>query len=274
MATSGGESSGGEDRRGAGVPASPSKAAVGDGKLAARLNSRRGAKVAETVAREIIRDAAQLPVGTALPGEAPMLARYGVSRASLREALRLLELQGLIMMKPGPGGGPILLGANPESLGRMQSLHFHLLGAKYGDVNDARLLLEPPLARMVAERSDREALQPLEAFLVVEPGIEVENDPDYAANAQGFHRVVASLAGNPVLALVASALQEITLSRVRNAVLEGADRQRAIDDHRQIALAILEGNGPKAELLMNDHMHYYRAGYAKREFSQDTVDWY
>jgi DNA-binding FadR family transcriptional regulator len=239
-----------------------------------RQTSRRGVKVAETVARDIIRDAAGQPFGSALPGEASMLARYGVSRGSLREALRLLELQGLIMMKPGPGGGPILLGPNPESLGRMQSLHFHLLGATYGDVTDARLVLEPQLARIVAERPDRDALRPLEEFLAGQADFDVDNDPEYAAKAQGFHRMVASLSGNPVLDVVVSALQEITLSRVRNAVLEGPDRRRAVDDHHQIARAILDGNGPKAELLMNDHMQHYRAGYAKREFSQETVDWY
>lgn len=239
-----------------------------------RPTSRRGAKVAEIVARDIIRDAAGQAYGSALPGEAAMMARYGVSRGSLREALRLLELQGLIMMKPGPGGGPILLGANAESLGRMQSLHFHLLGARYGDVADARLVLEPQLARMVAQRQDRDALRPLEEFVTAKPDFDVDNDPEYAAKAQGFHRLVASLSGNPVLDMVASALQEITLSRVRNSVLEGEDRRRAIDDHLQIARAILDGNGPKAELLMNDHMFHYRAGYARREFSQETVDWY
>lgn len=249
-------------------------ASTADGGAIGRQTSRRGAKVAETVARDIIRDAAGQAIGSALPGEAAMLARYGVSRGSLREALRLLELQGLIMMKPGPGGGPILLGANPESLGRMQSLHFHLLGARYEDVNDARIALEPQLARMVAERSDREALEPLRAFLTLDVGFDVENDPEYAAKAQGFHRVIASLSGNPVLGVMASALQEIVLSRVRNALLEGHDRQRAIDDHHQIAKAILDGNGPKAELLMNDHMQHYRVGFAKREFSQETVDWY
>jgi GntR family transcriptional repressor for pyruvate dehydrogenase complex len=263
-----GEPSGEASAEGAGAT-TPSPAAE-----PVRQMSRRGAKVAETVAREIVRDAAGQPVGSALPGEAPMLDRYGVSRGSLREALRLLELQGLIMMKPGPGGGPILLGANPESLGRMQSLHFHLLGASYGDVNDARLVLEPQLARMVAQRPDRDALKPLEDFLAAEVGFDVDSDPEYAAKAQGFHRLVASLSGNPVLDMLATALQEITLSRVRHAVLEGPDRHRAVDDHRQIAQAILDGNGPKAELLMNDHMHHYTAGYAKREFSQDIVDWY
>lgn len=249
-------------------------ASTADGSASARPTTRRGVKVAETVTRDIIRDAAGQPIGSALPSEAVMLARYGVARASLREALRLLELQGLIMMKPGPGGGPILLGANPESLGRMQSLHFHLLGARYADVNDARITLEPQLARMAAERPDREALEPLRAFLAPDAGFDVANDPEYAAKAQEFHRVVASLSGNPVLGVMASALQEIVLSRVRNALLEGHDRQRAIDDHHEIAAAILDGNGPKAELLMNDHMQHYRAGFAQREFSQDTVDWY
>src|SRR4051794_39628144 len=82
-------------------------------------------KVAAILARQIVRDIAtrQLPPGSSLEPEGIMLERYGVSRASLREALRILETQGLITIKPGPGGGPIVSAVDAAEFGRMSTLY-------------------------------------------------------------------------------------------------------------------------------------------------------
>src|SRR5579862_3784564 len=86
-----------------------------DGHLDARP---RTVKTAETVAAAIVRDivARGLATGDALPSENAMLEHYRVSRASLREGLRLLEVQGLIRLKPGPGGGPLVGAVDPKNL--------------------------------------------------------------------------------------------------------------------------------------------------------------
>src|SRR5579864_1425673 len=94
---------------------------------------RRPAKTAETVAAAIVHDmvSRNLGPGDTLPAEAAMLAHYRVSRASLREALRLLEVQELIRLKPGPGGGPIVTAVDPRNLAKMTTLYLHLGGATY-----------------------------------------------------------------------------------------------------------------------------------------------
>ena len=81
---------------------------------------RRVAKTSETVALNLVRDimARGLKTGDRLPLEAAMLQEYRVSRASLREALRLLEVQGLISLKPGPGGGPVVGRVDARHLAR------------------------------------------------------------------------------------------------------------------------------------------------------------
>ena len=84
----------------------------------------RGLKTSESVARDIVHDivTAGLQDGDGLPSEAAMLQQYGVSRESLREGLRLLEVQGLIRIRRGPGGGPIVGSLDPANMGRTSTL--------------------------------------------------------------------------------------------------------------------------------------------------------
>src|SRR4051812_15785186 len=87
-------------------------------------------KTSESVARDIARDIieARLTTGDALPPETAMLQQYGVSRESLREALRLLEVQGLISIRRGPGGGPVVGTVDPANIGRVLTLFFYMAG--------------------------------------------------------------------------------------------------------------------------------------------------
>ena len=116
-------------------------------------------KTAEGFARDLVRDIVNrgLQTGDKLPSEAVMLEDYGLSRESLREGLRLLEVQGLITIRRGPGGGPIVGHLDPASLGRTSTLYFHLAGATYRELLEAWLVLEPILAERAARNPDRDA---------------------------------------------------------------------------------------------------------------------
>src|SRR5689334_20839210 len=76
---------------------------------------RRRPKTSETIAQQILGDmvAEDTQPGTSLPAEATMMARYGAGRGSVREALRILEVHGLLTIKTGPGGGPVLNEVTP-----------------------------------------------------------------------------------------------------------------------------------------------------------------
>ena len=94
---------------------------------------KRGAKVAEALAQEIVHEivSRKLRPGTLLSSEAQMLEDYGVGRGSLREALRILEVHGLITMKPGRNGGPMVIEVRTRDYGRMSTLFFHLGGVTF-----------------------------------------------------------------------------------------------------------------------------------------------
>ncbi len=118
-------------------------------------------KASESVARDIVDDIVVQRLGERdnLPSEAAMLTHYGVSRETLREALRLLEVQGLISIRRGPGGGPIVGAVDPANLGRMSTLFYHLAGATYGELFEAWVRSEPIIADLAAVNPDREAVR-------------------------------------------------------------------------------------------------------------------
>src|SRR3546814_360135 len=118
----------------------------------------RAPKAADVTASRIVDDILKgsVRVGDKLPTEPEMLERYEVSRESLREALRLLEIQGIVDIKRGPGGGPFVAPLNSGYLARTSSLYFHLSGATYSELLDTWAALEPTLAERAAKLPDRD----------------------------------------------------------------------------------------------------------------------
>ena len=121
--------------------------------------AQRTEKVAESVARQILQDIRRnrLGPGSMLPPESTMVERFGAGRGSVREALRILEVNGLVTLKPGPGGGPVVAPHDPGNFGQMMTLHLQSLGATYRQLLEARLEYEVVLARKAAEQPGEEA---------------------------------------------------------------------------------------------------------------------
>lgn len=235
---------------------------------------RRTEKISELVARDIVHDMKGLAPATMLPAEAAMLERYRVGRASLREALRILEAQGLIVIRPGPGGGPMVAPVQSRDFARMTALYLHLSGATYGDVLAARLVMEPVMAKLAAERQDTGQLARLEEFIL--PATAPVDDATYMASSSDFHDLLSGLSSNPVLDFMGRALKDIYTERFEHTVFPMEARGRIAHDHGAIAKAIVAGNALRAERLMRDHMiefaDFYQA--ANPGVLDEVVDWH
>jgi GntR family transcriptional regulator, transcriptional repressor for pyruvate dehydrogenase complex len=235
---------------------------------------RRRDKVAEAVARSILRKirAERLLPGAQLPAEAHMLKEYGVGRGSLREALRILEVHGLISIKPGPGGGPIVAQAHTEDFGRMATLFFQAGGMTFGELIEARLIMEPVMAQLAAERRDPELLEKLRQSA---SGVRVSDEEQYLRGTGDFHHLVAAMSGNRMLSLFSESLSEIFRDRMSGFLFPKSRRKEVIATHASIAKAIEEGQPDEARRLMYEHMEQYVA-YVKRGYStlmNEVVDW-
>ena len=154
-----------------------------------------------------------------------MLERFGVGRGSLREALRILEVNGLVVLKPGPRGGPVVAPFDPAHFGQMMTLHLQALGTTYRQLLDSRVEYEAVLARKAAEREGDEAGAIMRAAMTGDPA-QSGDDTLYSAATGGFHSAVGLASGNPVLALAADAIYAIWSVRVTRVLSPGPARGR------------------------------------------------
>ena len=242
-----------------------------------RLSERRAAKLSEVVAREIVHDIAarKLPPRSMLPPESVMLEQYGIGRASLREALRVLEVQGLITIKPGPGGGPMVAGVESRHFGRMTTLYLSLSAATFGEVLQARMVIEPVMVRLAAERRDAEHLAVLDEYIANPQPSPHLLPAKHLQTSSEFHAMVSRMSGNPVLDLFASAIRHIYAERQYGLTYPEDERERVVQDHVAIAVAIRDGEAELAERLMREHMADFGESSAERYpgMLDEPVDW-
>lgn len=212
-------------------------------------------KTSETVARDVTRDmiSAAMNPGDSLPPEVSMLERYAVSRESLREGLRLLEVQGLISIRRGPGGGPIVETVDPANLGRMSSLFYHMAGASYRELFESWVIAESYLALRAARNSDAALRkQTLSPFLDRHPNDEPLEE--FVQSHAAFHAAVASLVGNKILQISLLTMGLIVSHHVPTMFDPRSIREDMEADHLDIARAIIAGHSSRAETLMGEHI--------------------
>jgi GntR family transcriptional repressor for pyruvate dehydrogenase complex len=216
----------------------------------------RSEKLAELVAREIVEDVFRegLTPGTRLPPERQMVERFKVGRATLREALRILEVHGLLTMRAGPSGGPYVARMTAQDLARIASLHYKVAGANVGHVWEARAMLEPMMARRVAEAGSESLKAELMELAHESTQLEVDDEAGYLRVGSAFHRLIASGSGNPVVDLFARSLGDVTSFLATRAVFAKEARVQVMRDHEAVAAAVLDGDGGRAEHLMKLHM--------------------
>ena len=169
-------------------------------------------KTGELIARElrkrIVRG--ELAEGSALPAEAELMAQLSVSRASLREALRILESESLLTVRRGSRGGPIVHRPDPNLAAHYFGLVLQCEGTTLEDVYATRLLIEPPAVRLVVQNSRGRAPESLQE--IVRLGHEALDRTDLSGIGRciaRFHDVLIELSGNKTLLLTMKMLNII-----------------------------------------------------------------
>lgn len=170
----------------------------------------RSPKTAELVSRSLRRQIVdgQLRDGDFLPNETELMAHFGVSRPTLREAVRVLESERLVEVRRGARTGARVCVPGAEIVARPASLLLELSGATLADVMAARSLIEPPAAKLLAERGSDEAHDELAAVVAEVP--QAWADGTLAQASAVVHRRLVELSGNATLGVIAGMLHEIS----------------------------------------------------------------
>ncbi len=235
-------------------------------------------KASETIARRVVETIADrgLKPGDMLPREADMLREYAVSRETLREALRLLEVQGLITLRRGPGGGPVVGAALSVNLGRVATLYFQMAGATYNELFEAWVLGEGTLAWRAARNPDA-ALRAATMAPYIEP-VDHHDDESVAAfmlTHTEFHDAVGALGSNRVLDLTLASFGKIVSYQAGVIDDPRILRTQLYEDHQRVARAISAGHNRAARQLMEEHisavLEHFRGHFHGR--LDDAVEW-
>ncbi len=162
--------------------------------------------VSQRLRRQIVRG--ELSEGDALPSEAALMSQFGVSRPTLREAFRVLESEGLISVRRGAHGGARVQVPDGDMAARYAGLVLEFRGTTLEDVYDARNIIEPPCAALLAKRRTQADLKQLRA--AVDEARDALDDPNTLIRLHNdFHTVVIEMAGNQTMAVLNGMVRHI-----------------------------------------------------------------
>jgi DNA-binding FadR family transcriptional regulator len=180
-----------------------------------------------------------------------MVEELGVARATVREALRFLELQGALRIKAGPGGGPVVSAPGADHLASVLSLHLQFVDASFRSVVEARCSIYPVLAAEAAANASREDIATLdESIARMHAGA---HDADlFREEARRFMSLIATASGNRVLAVLVEALHR--MSGETSAGWDRRQRRSALRSYERVIRTIENGESEEARTVMAESL--------------------
>jgi GntR family transcriptional repressor for pyruvate dehydrogenase complex len=199
--------------------------------------------------RESIFDGRYEP-GNKMPTEHELTEMFGVSRVIVREAIRNLEMAGLIEIRRGPKGGAFVLPMRHDAVSQMMKNLLRLGRAGVADIMEVRLEIEPIVAALAALRRTEDDMEELSKAVKDMP--EAPGD-EYVAWNVDFHRLLARCSHNPVYDILINILMDITEELILN--IKPVDRViHDVTSHPEICELVRQGDSDGACLKMRSHL--------------------
>jgi GntR family transcriptional regulator, transcriptional repressor for pyruvate dehydrogenase complex len=224
----------------------------------------------------------ELREGDSLPAELELMEQFEVSRPTLREAFRILETESLIVIRRGSRGARVTA-PDVRVAARYVGLLLQVSGTTLGDVYQARTVLEPPAAAMLARRRTARDLADLTACVDrLEALIEELSSPAeverWAQQTLEFHDLVLARAGNQTLAIQSAVLQEVTRTHLSLAGQRPEDLaarkrlfRRTTKSYRKLIALVEAGDPAGAEKHWSAHMEAAGRSLLQDDLSARTV---
>jgi DNA-binding FadR family transcriptional regulator len=236
-----------------GLPPTAAPGAGGKGDLLTRVSIGRISEVIVDQIRLLIRQG-DLAAGDRLPSERELCERFGVSRVTVREALRVLEANGLVEIRVGARGGAFVTAPSSRLVGEGIADLITLSTLSAAEVTETRIVLELGIVPMVCERSTEEDIAAL--YEICDRSAAALEDDDYPLSLSAeWHTRYAQAAHNGAVAMLVESLHDpliMSLERARQAApLHG---RRGVDEHRELVGATAARDVQRATELMRTHL--------------------
>jgi GntR family transcriptional repressor for pyruvate dehydrogenase complex len=214
----------------------------------------RSRRVSETIAKRIKNQisAGRVLPGEKLPAEREMAQRYHTSRVSVREAYRSLEELGLLTIRRGADGGAFIADIDHTPMMRSLSLMLRLGKTTHEEITEARLLIEPPIARLAARNAGPDDIERLRQILAQKES--AMRRGGHRRCDMRFHRAVAECAGNLPLKLLMHSLADLTVEVLARVEMSTGVQHQVCEAHREILDAIERHDEDTAHDLMLRHV--------------------
>ena len=218
-------------------------------------------RVSESIARRIQRQisSGRLQAGQKLPAEREMAKRYKTSRVSVREAYRSLEELGVLTIRRGADGGAFIAEMGHGAVQRSLSLVLRLGRTSHEELTEARLLIEPPIAKLAARRARPEDIDHLREVLERQEST-LARRGHFRGHSLLFHRAVAACARNLPLVTLMNSLADLTLEVVTAINTPRPVKEDICRFHRAIFEAIEGHDEEAAHSLMLQHIGSVQEG--------------
>lgn len=214
-------------------------------------------KISSTIIQQIKKAilTGEVKPGESLPPEKELIVQFGVSKHTLREALRSLEAMGFITIKRGAGGGPVVSEVDLETTRESFANFLHFKNVSIGDLSEVRKLVEPYLAAKAAESFTEEDIAQLMSFQRSCEELCAKGQTLVGAKAEvGFHVYLAQQTGNPVLLVILDFVNNL-LTQLKEDIKPGqAFSENVLEAHQRIIDAIVAKDSEKAAKLMMQHI--------------------
>jgi DNA-binding FadR family transcriptional regulator len=192
----------------------------------------------------------ELGVGDRLPAERDLCERFGVSRVTVREALRILETNGLIEIRVGSRGGAFVTAPTTRRIGEGITDLLSMSGLSAADVTEARAVLELGVVPLVCERADDRELD--ELLELCEEAARAREAGTYTVTMSfDFHLRFVAASHNPAIVMLLHSFREPVLMSLREAHHEG---RQGVAEHRALVEAIRARDVERAQQVMADHL--------------------
>ena len=210
----------------------------------------------------------ELKPGQRLPSERDLVAQFGASRSTVREALRVLESNGVVQSRPGDPYGPVVLPFSSGGLAKQLTRLARVDQMTLAELISSRMILDSSANRLAATLRTEDQLAEMEAAIdtmraAIDDGYERFSEADVA-----FHDAVARASRNTLIQVCNQVVRDVTLNLISDKIAHARNRmakmRESVRHHEEVLDSIRDGDGVGAARTSRQNLFDYYAGYVPK----------